>query len=944
MLPRAARHEQCLSLVADSCRSRALAGERRWASSVVVINPGQRPTTDNTHLCRRRHASSQSHVETQNDRDSSFESLLLLDDRTRHKLRMKTNAFDGVFNQMRTIAADLITRSSPTEIKAKQVMKSLNVTGKGGKKALKTLQAVYPEQPFQVVEDDMAALERFRQEQGELTVEARSVLKKLRILDDTLDVPVADKLAALKAKMQQPESTAPSSPEVMIQKTPSGPFVRKLARHFPESTTTSGLSRDAAMRRHTDKNSVSHKLAVDSHASELATQPTPEVTTPKHTSSTPEAVILSPTRDTSEPENQTLDKEQTKPIQSVPKASKSPVAKSTKPAAAPQKLSSEIIQKTRVAVLSGDDVRKVQAKTHVLTALPIKTSAIPELRHDLSRVLFNPGVYELQDPRSRVWNFDPYLGSLMPPSEFNYEALNRYVTSSEDVVLRDVALEHNKRYIGSTSSMSGVLIHLHFLISNFRPLNLDMLSRGFADSGSTFTKIQRAPSAIFLRYKEGVYAVDADKELDTPNILMSLGRSMEKLLTSEKEEFERYRKSPSDTDTSTVVDNQPEAYHYSTLGQFLLRSQLDAKDARLPGSGVFDLKTRAVTAVRMMMGDHERGIGYEIRERLGTWESYEREYYDMLRSTFLKYSLQVRMGRMDGIFVAYHNTQRMFGFQYVPLPDMDLALHGQSDINLGDQEFSMSMQMLNHIFNEATMKYPAQSLRFHFEAREATEASPQCLNVFAEPITEEQIARMQESGKQAFRDYESRLHDPEKVTKSIEAEVSGVPDSPSVSSKFGSAAVSFIRSISGLDLSSAMATKSPEEPEEAAPTNAAPEAEKETQDAQASEGIDKPVIAWKIHVRNTVNTKPVVRPEKLKPTETWELQYHLEPLEERTARRAYLQCRNRRKSALTAPQDVDYAANFYTRNLINMSMSGEQWRQQQDALDAMRERVVLYED
>lgn len=39
----------------------------------------------------------------------------------------------------------------------------------------------------------------------------------------------------------------------------------------------------------------------------------------------------------------------------------------------------------------------------------------------------------------------------------------------------------------------------------------------------------------------------------------------------------------------------------------------------------------------------------------------------MTRSAFLKYSMQVRIGNMDGIFVAYHNTARIFGFQYISL-------------------------------------------------------------------------------------------------------------------------------------------------------------------------------------------------------------------------------------------------------------------------------------
>ncbi len=36
-------------------------------------------------------------------------------------------------------------------------------------------------------------------------------------------------------------------------------------------------------------------------------------------------------------------------------------------------------------------------------------------------------------------------------------------------------------------------------------------------------------------------------------------------------------------------------------------------------------------------------------------------------SLFPSTSFQVRIGAMDGIFVAYHNTARIYGFQYLPL-------------------------------------------------------------------------------------------------------------------------------------------------------------------------------------------------------------------------------------------------------------------------------------
>jgi hypothetical protein len=293
----------------------------------------------------------------------------------------------------------------------------------------------------------------------------------------------------------------------------------------------------------------------------------------------------------------------------------------------------------------------------------------------------------------------------MPVDEFDFDSLKGFITSSKDTTLAQVAKAHGKPYIGSTSSMSGVLSHFHFLISRFRELNFGTLSKDFDAEHSSFTQLTRAPTSVFLKYNDGVYAIDGDKEFDSATILSSLGQSLEKLLTLPKEEYELYRKSNPES-VSKEVRETPETYHYTTLGNFLMRSQLDAYDERLPGTGMFDIKTRAVISVRMDSKNYQDMRGYEIKNRFGKWESYEREYYDMMRSVFLKYSLQVRMGRMDGIFVAYHNTQRIFGFQYISLPELDFALHGQSDQALGDQEFKVSVDLFSKVFDIATERFP----------------------------------------------------------------------------------------------------------------------------------------------------------------------------------------------------------------------------------------------
>jgi hypothetical protein len=344
-------------------------------------------------------------------------------------------------------------------------------------------------------------------------------------------------------------------------------------------------------------------------------------------------------------------------------------------------------------------------------AVDVEIPPVPMLSYGLDRVLFNPGVYRLQDPSSRVYNFDPYLEKIMPVQDFDFDALSEYKTSSRDEELLAMQNRLGTTFTGSTSSMSGVLQHFHFLLSGTRPLNHGMLSKGFPSPSQKFSKVTLGPAAIFLRHKEGRYAIDADKSYDDPNIMSWLGHSLEKLLTTDRDDFERYRRSS--PDETPKDDNSSRCYHYSTQGNFLMRSQLDAVDPRLPGTGIFDLKTRAVVSIRMDHKEYETGSGYQIHHNRGEWESFEREFYDMTRATMLKYSLQVRMGRMNGIFVAYHNIERIFGFQFLAMSDMDEVLHGQTDPSLGDQEFKTSIRLLDELLQKATSQFPETVRALH---------------------------------------------------------------------------------------------------------------------------------------------------------------------------------------------------------------------------------------
>jgi hypothetical protein len=602
-----------------------------------------------------------------------------------------------------------------------------------------------------------------------------------------------------------------------------------------------------------------------------------------------------------------------------------------------------------------------------LNALHVEDVDVPTLSFDLSRVLFNPGIYQLRDPRSRVYNFDPYLEDIMPVTEFNYSALNQYVTSSADDKLRGLARSHEKSYVGSSSSMTSALSHFHYLISAFRPLNTSMLSKGFEPESRQPSAILRAPAAVFMRLKDGVYAMDADKEFDSGNILLSLGRSLEKLLTLDRHEYEAYRKS--NNNAGSIIPEKPEQYHYGHIGKFLMRSQLDAYDSRLPGTGVFDLKTRAVASIRYNVKTPEEGMGYEIKERYGEWESYEREYFDMIRAAFTKYSLQVRIGRMDGIFVAFHNVARIFGFQYIPLPDMDLAIHGQSDTSVGDREFGFSVKMLESVIDKATAKFPGQSLRFHFEARPPTaklEPVPY-MYVFAEAMSEERIDEIQMKNKADIEAYERRLFSGEGERELVEssASITKPADDPTENDAKADE-VGLSGNVINNDVEADLVHESaPTEVEEAeisdnvinndveadmvhkpASTNTdatRPKAAEAKRQEETSSSESPPnVVGFKVIARNEVNGQYVGRVEDITADDRWNLEYTIEEMPADKAAVRYQVCQSRRERAL-ADSKKQVRGHPYLPILLRLSKEGAEWRAVQDSIDSDRgDPVVLY--
>jgi hypothetical protein len=344
---------------------------------------------------------------------------------------------------------------------------------------------------------------------------------------------------------------------------------------------------------------------------------------------------------------------------------------------------------------------------------PIKAERqgkVARLANNLQRVLFSPGVHYIRDPRTGVWNFPKELSQIPTPEEFNFDTLPDYITASKDPELAELAQADGIKYSGSTSTLTGAFSQVWLTLNGGQAVDISKLTQEYAMQGADYTAGAQLPAAIAVwPQPNGRYAVDSDKRFQTNvNILSEYGNILEKVLTTDASEWWKSLKEVPEGFEPVEKPTAREAYAYSRGGKILMRSQLDCQDNRLPGSGTFDIKTRAAMPIRHDRANWEAHKVFDISDNFGGFASFERETFDLTRSGMLKYCFQARIGDMDGIFIAYHNTARCFGFEYMPRTELDTRLFGGPDI--GDQVFQLCIGFFERIMDFATGLFPNQAL------------------------------------------------------------------------------------------------------------------------------------------------------------------------------------------------------------------------------------------
>ncbi|PVV05373.1 hypothetical protein BB560_000095 [Smittium megazygosporum] len=358
----------------------------------------------------------------------------------------------------------------------------------------------------------------------------------------------------------------------------------------------------------------------------------------------------------------------------------------------------------------------IDSKNHSLQPLHFEgANEVPTLSHGLSEVLFKPGIHYMRDPVSNNNNYSDFLLNVTQPEDFDFSKISGFMPPSEHENLHKLSKRFMKKYMSSTSAMSSVLIQLYFLISHWKPPKLSNFSKSLRSSATAFSRSTRYPPTVNVIYKEYSYALDSDKSNDKKyNVLSLMGHSIERHLVYEQERYEKYLIKSKISEPLYEAD----CFNYCGFENFIIRSQIDCRHDSLRKKS-FDIKSRAVVSIRHNIEKYKEFNGYQIKTEKGKWESFEREIFDMIRTSMIKYAFQARMGNMDGIFVAYHNTVKMFGFQYFPLDFIDEAIFYNP--LTARRTFYMIMSLYGGILDRLTAMFPERNMSLSFSPQQNTQ-------------------------------------------------------------------------------------------------------------------------------------------------------------------------------------------------------------------------------
>jgi len=407
-----------------------------------------------------------------------------------------------------------------------------------------------------------------------------------------------------------------------------------------------------------------------------------------------------------------------------------------------------LIKKTPFRCLRGPNLTSLPRLQHGLENIISEERQGIQWASKFSGDAIDSSVYEIQRsflsmpnapyvPASKDPRFRAFLSTISTLPVSNSQETNTNTTEFDPSFSSS-----SFRYYATSSSIIPVMISLYLHLGRHRDTRC---REAFAyKHSSDLAKYHTLPQGFHLVYDQESDSYFIDPLVKQPladNVLSQLGIFLEKKFVMGIGEFDQYQsrlvsdflappplqqqqkhpsseilKNNSSFSSSTssslmaALEEDSESYHFSQHGKIIIRSQLDCYCPHL--KTVFDIKTRAIARIRYNISNYE-----EVSKSCGLVDEYQAslELYDLIRTAFIKYALQCRIGDMGGVFLAYHNTKTIHGFQYFSLEEIDRYVYGSPEI--ADFSFMSSFGILGDVLDclTALPKFKKKSLALFFE-------------------------------------------------------------------------------------------------------------------------------------------------------------------------------------------------------------------------------------
>ncbi|KIY67476.1 hypothetical protein CYLTODRAFT_454432 [Cylindrobasidium torrendii FP15055 ss-10] len=320
---------------------------------------------------------------------------------------------------------------------------------------------------------------------------------------------------------------------------------------------------------------------------------------------------------------------------------------------------------------------------------------VPQLSHELDRVLFNPTVHWTRDPRTQIRNFPEDLTGI-PKLDL------RQTPPQNPQTLGAVAQEHDKGFASSASTLASILPHFYYAMAGasvtpFSP-SFAWINQNMSIQPTSMSIAARSPRTLSYRHVEGGTCV-VECPGESSNLLETLKQSLEAPLIS----------------PATKTSKPP--FRYTKSRTFLIQSRPSFQDLRLPGAGLFNLRTRTIYPVRRDILDAAPyKLPHRIDSNIGRRRSFEHEQFDLLRSELINYCVYAHLADTDGALVAYHNTSHIFGFEYLAREAMDDAIFGPK-VHVSSL-VKHCMHMFENVSAAIVASFPGRDVRATFKVTE----------------------------------------------------------------------------------------------------------------------------------------------------------------------------------------------------------------------------------